>query len=172
MTGHRAVVAGRSAGIVLLAVILQVGVMSSLSLLGVRPELTLLLAVSAGLAGGPDRGAVVGFSLGLLYDLFLQTPLGMTALVHAVVAYAAGSVQLQMATHRRSGRMLFVGVGTALGVLGWVVAGSLLDAVTTTVGASLRVALVAGVVNAVAALPVTRLWAWVFAPDAPARLPV
>lgn len=170
MTAPRAVVAGRCAGIVLVAAVLQVGVVSSLSLLGVRPELTLLLAVAAGVAAGPDRGAVVGFSLGLAYDLFLQTPLGLTALVYSLVAYGAGAVQLQMATQRRPARMLCVGAGTAVGIVGWVVAGRLLDAVGPTALTTVRVALVAGLVNAVAAVPATRLWRWVFADVTPNRL--
>lgn len=170
MTTSRAVVAGRCAGIVLLAAIMQVSAASSLALLGVRPELTLLLAVAAGVAGGPDRGALVGFALGLAYDLFLQTPLGLTALVYSLVAYGAGAVQLQMSAQRRPARMLFVGSGTVAGVVGWVLAGSLLDAVGPGVLTTLRVALVAGAVNAIAAVPATRLWTWVFGGAEPGRL--
>lgn len=170
MTAAKAIMIGRSAGIVLLAVIAQVSVASSLSLFGVRPELTLLLAVAAGVSGGPDRGAVVGFALGLAYDLFLQSPLGLTALVYALVAYAAGSVQLQMAAHRRSSRMLFVGAGTIVGIVGWVLVARLVDAASPTFAALARVALVAGLINALAGLAATRLWAWVFATDGSTRL--
>lgn len=171
MTAGKVVVIGRCIGIVIVAVILQVSVMSSLGVLGVRPELTLLLAVAAGVAAGPDRGVVLGFSLGLTYDLFLQTPLGMTALVYCVVAYSAGRVQLQMAASRRSARMLFVGIGSALGVVAWVLVGRLLDAVGPPMTTIARVAIVVGVFNAAGALVATRLWTWVFAPDAPTRIP-
>ena len=165
MSAARAVVIGRTAGIVLLAAVIQVSAASSLSLFGVRPELSLLLAVAAGVAGGPDRGAVVGFFLGLSYDLFLQTPLGLTALVYALVAYGAGAIQLQMTSHRHPARMLFIGVGTMLGIIAWVIVGRLLDAVGPSVATTLRVAAVAGAVNAVVGLPATRLWSWVFAPQ-------
>ncbi|MGD9753894.1 MAG: rod shape-determining protein MreD [Acidimicrobiia bacterium] len=171
MTVSKAVVIGRCVGIVLVAVILQLSLMSSLGVAGVRPELTLLLAVAAGVAAGPDRGAVLGFTLGLTYDLFLQTPLGMTALVYAVVANVAGRLQLQMATTRRSARMLFVGVGSALGVVAWVLVGRLLDAVGPSPLTVLKVALVVGGFNAAGALAATKLWTWVFAPDAPTRVP-
>ena len=171
MTFERAMVLGRAAAVVLLAVLIQAGVAASLSLLGVRPELTLVLAVAAGVATGPDRGAVIGFALGLTYDLFLQTPFGMSALIYALVAYAAGSVQLQMASQRRTARMLFLGVGTAVGVLAWVLVGLLLDTVATTLGQLVRVALVAGVINSLVGLPALRVWAWVFAPEAPTRVP-
>ncbi len=171
MTVDRALLLLRGAAVVLVAMIVQAGVVSHLSLFGVRPELTLLLAVSAGVALGPDRGAVVGFVLGVSYDLFLQTPLGLSALIYALLAFAVGTIQLQMATRRRLARMLFMGVGTAVGIVVWVVAGRLLDAVWATPGTTIRVALVAGLVNSVLGLPLIRVWGWVFAPEAPVRVP-
>ncbi len=162
---------GRCVGIVAVAVVAQVGVLSSASLLGVHPELTLLLAVAAGVAAGPDRGLVLGFFLGLTYDLFLQTPLGLSALVYAVVAYAAGSLQRQMASTRRGMKMLFVGGGTAIGVIAWVLVGRLLDLVGPSPANVVKVALVAGLVNGLAGLAATKLWTWVFAPDARTRIP-
>ena len=38
-------------------------------------------AVAGGLVGGPQRGAVAGFVVGLVYDLVLTTPFGLSALV-------------------------------------------------------------------------------------------
>jgi rod shape-determining protein MreD len=172
MTVERALVLGRAATVVLLAVVLQVGAAPVVSLLSVHPELPLLLAVAAGVSIGPDRGAVVGFALGLGYDLFLQTPFGMTALVYAAVAYGCGSVQRHMAGQRRRSRMLLVGGGTAAGVVGWVLVGRLLDAAAPPVPTVVRVALVAGAVNALLAGPATRLWDWVVSPAAPQRVPV
>jgi rod shape-determining protein MreD len=169
VTAARAVVLARCTSIVLAAVIVQVSVAASFGLLGVRPELTLLLAVAAGVSAGPDRGAKIGFALGLAYDLFLQTPLGLTALVYSLVAYGAGAVQGQMAGTRRGSRMLLVGGGTAVGVLALVLVGRLLDALAPPVVTTIRVALVAGLVNAVAGLAATRVWSWAFAPETPAR---
>lgn len=171
MTAERMVVVGRTAGIVLFAVIVQAGVVASLSMFGVRPELTLLLAVSAGVAAGPDRGAVVGFCLGLAYDVFLQTPLGLSACIYALIAFAAGSVQLKMATHRRLARMLSVGVGSAVGVVCWALIGRLLDLLAVTWTSTLRVALVVGIVNGLLGPSAVRLWSWVFVPEEPLRVP-
>ena len=58
---------------------------------GSPPDLMLALAVAAGLAGGPERGAWVGFAAGLLADCFLQTPLGLSALVYGSSATASAS---------------------------------------------------------------------------------
>ncbi len=171
MNAARATVLGRAAVLVVVAVVVQARVASNFSLLGVRPELALAVALAAGVAGGPERGAIAGFAIGLLYDVVLQTPMGLSALVYAVLAYALGAMQVQMASHRRPGRMLFVGIGTAAGVVSWVVLGRLFDAVAPDPVEVVQVALVAGAINAVVGLGLSRLWAWAFAPETPARVP-
>ena len=57
---------------------------------GAHPDLFLLLAISAGLAAGPQRGAVMAFALGLVADLFVQTPYGLSSLCYVLVAFAIG----------------------------------------------------------------------------------
>lgn len=49
-----------------------------------------VISVCAGLAGGSQRGAVVGFWAGFLYDLHRDHPLGLSALAYCLVAFAAG----------------------------------------------------------------------------------
>ena len=105
MTLERFVALARAATLVLVAVVVQVGAAPVVSLFGVHPEVLLLLAVAAGVAAGPDRGAFAGFVLGLGYDVFLQSPFGLTALVYAAVAYGAGSVQSHMTGQRLRSRM-------------------------------------------------------------------
>ncbi len=68
----------------------QVAVASRMSILGVHPDLLLLLAVTAGLTGGAARGAVVGFAAGLVADLFLYTRFGVGTLAGTLTGYAAG----------------------------------------------------------------------------------
>lgn len=58
-----------------------------------HPQVMLLAAVVGGLLAGSERGALIGFTAGLLADLFVQTPLGLSALTFALVAFAVGSVQ-------------------------------------------------------------------------------
>ena len=36
---------------------------------------------------GPERGPVIAFVAGLLWDVYLPTPLGVSAVIFAVVAY-------------------------------------------------------------------------------------
>ena len=61
-----------------------------LPIAGVSADLLILLAVVGGLTLGPDRGAIVGFAAGLSYDIFLQSPLGLRALVFCLVGFVAG----------------------------------------------------------------------------------
>jgi hypothetical protein len=76
---------------VLVAFVLQIGVLSDLRPFGVHADLMLLMGVCAGLAGGPSRGAVVGFFAGLLADVMLPGPLGISALAAAVAGFGAGA---------------------------------------------------------------------------------
>lgn len=59
---------------------------------GVPGDLMLLLAIAMGMVAGPIRGATAGFVAGLALDLFVLTPLGLTAFTYMVVGYVVGTV--------------------------------------------------------------------------------
>ena len=98
-----------------LIVIVQVTVFPHLRWLGVVPDLGLLVAVAVGYREGPEAGALVGFIAGLCYDLFLETPLGFSALAYALVGYGVGTLQAGML---RSPRWLPPFLGAAGGFVG------------------------------------------------------
>jgi rod shape-determining protein MreD len=118
----------RVALLVTVFVLLQVTVFPHLRIAGRVPDLGLLLAVAIAFDYGPEAGAIVGFAAGLAYDLFLATPLGLTALAYALTAYGVGVLQGGVLRSPRwftpviggaSGLvagMLFVGVGLLAGV--------------------------------------------------------
>ena len=58
----------------------------------------LLVAVAGGLVGGPVRGAVLGFAAGIAIDVFLRTPMGLSALVFTLVGYGVGVVSTGVLT--------------------------------------------------------------------------
>ncbi len=113
--------------VVSVTLVVQVGLVTDLRVYGVHPDLLLLLAVCAGIEGGPGRGAVLGFSCGLLFDLFLPGPFGMTALAYAVTGYVAGLVGDTVVRPARwisiglvtlcsaGGMLLYAGLGQLLG---------------------------------------------------------
>jgi rod shape-determining protein MreD len=59
---------------------------------GVRVQIVLALAAGAGAGAGTERGALVGFLLGLMFDLGSGSPLGITALSYGAAGMAAGYV--------------------------------------------------------------------------------
>jgi rod shape-determining protein MreD len=79
--------------VLLLAVVLHTAVSPNLRVFGVAVDVLLLLTIAAGIAGGAERGATVGFACGLLADCFLQTPFGLSALTYALVGYGVGVFQ-------------------------------------------------------------------------------
>jgi rod shape-determining protein MreD len=92
MSGVRAVLV---AGLVLLAVVLQVVVFSAFSLGGVVPNVALLVVVAAALVRGPEFAAVLGLLAGLAVDLAPPADhvAGRWALALVVVGYLAGRVR-------------------------------------------------------------------------------
>jgi rod shape-determining protein MreD len=77
----------------LVVFVLHSGVMASLRSAGLPNDLLLLLPISAAIVAGSERGALVGFIAGMLADLFLETPLGLSALTYSVVGFALGVLQ-------------------------------------------------------------------------------
>jgi rod shape-determining protein MreD len=80
----------RIALIIVVAVVLQVSFLSSLSLLGTTPTVIPVAVVALGLLGGGVVGAVCGFVTGLVLDSTLLQPLGVSSLVLLSVGYLAG----------------------------------------------------------------------------------
>ena len=122
MTLPRLHAAVRVIALVSLLVLVQVAVVSQLRVDRISADVLLLISVACGVAAGPDRGALVGFFAGLGYDIFLQTPFGLSALVYCVVAYGVGLFQLPLATHPRWWRAASVTVASTAGVCcgsGW-----------------------------------------------------
>lgn len=55
-------------------------------------DVVLCLVVGAGAGGGPERGALAGFILGMMFDLAAGTPLGSSALAFGLGGLVAGYV--------------------------------------------------------------------------------
>jgi rod shape-determining protein MreD len=153
------VLAARVSLVLVLGLSLQLSVAPSLQLFGVQADLMLLLALAAGLAAGPDRGAAIGFTSGLLYDLVLQTPCGLSALTYALVAFAIGSLQDSVLRAAWWIPVTTAAAGSTLGVILYVVFGTVVG--VEFLGVSIpKVAIVVALLNAVAAGPTIRAMRW------------
>ncbi len=118
----------RLGALVAFIVLTQVTVFPHLRLFGVVPDVGLLVALAVGYQEGPEAGAVVGFVAGFGFDLFLATPLGLNALVYAVVGYGIGVLEAGLFRSPRwlpsflgavgglAGGLMFIGVGVLVGV--------------------------------------------------------
>ena len=88
MSGGGAKAAVKVCGVLAVAILVQTTFGADFRVDGVAPDLMLLCAVCAGLVGGPDAGALIGFGSGLVSDLFLQsTPFGLSALAACLAGF-------------------------------------------------------------------------------------
>jgi rod shape-determining protein MreD len=153
------IVAARISLVLVVSLTLQVTILSDLRLFGVQGDLMLLVALAAGLAAGPERGAAIGFASGLLYDLTLQTPCGLSALTYAVMAFLVGSLQDSVLRAAWWIPVSTAAAGSALGVILYVVFGTVVGVEYLGVSIPKIVVLVA-LLNSVVAAPTIRVLRW------------
>jgi rod shape-determining protein MreD len=154
----------RLTALLLVGIVLQTTVAPDVRLHGVCPDLMLLLAVCAGLVGGPEQGALVGFGAGLLTDLFLQTtPLGLSALAYCLIGFAVGALRGGMLREGWLTAPIVAFGASAAGVVVFVVAGVMVGQAQLTQSGPAVLATTAalvGFMNALLAVPASRLVAW------------
>lgn len=78
------------AAAVVIAFFLQLSIMPQFKILGVQPDLILVVAIVVAILEGPEVGAVVGFAGGLMQDLASPQVMGVGALTKALAAFLAG----------------------------------------------------------------------------------
>lgn len=139
--------------------LLQLTFFSDARFLGVSPELPVLMSAVIGLHYGLERGSVIAFSIGLLYDIALGTPLGGWALVCCVAAYPLGAASRTL--DRKSGPALWLVTG-AISLAGIVAFASVAWMVgrTSLAEGVVKVAIVATGYNLVLSPVVGRAIAW------------
>lgn len=154
--------------VMVVAFVLQVGVIVDVRPFGVHGDIMLLLAICAGLAGGPGRGAVVGFVAGLLVDLLMPGTLGVAAMAYAVVGFVVGSVQEAMLNTSRSFSIAVTAIASAVGVLLFALLGELLGQRSLTDPRLLRIVGIVAAFNALLCVPALVVSRW--AEGSPTRL--
>lgn len=76
--------------IIIVAFILQTSVFSNFELAGVTPNIILIVTSYLGFFRGRKSGIIVGFSCGLLLDLFFDSYFGVYALSFMLIGYLNG----------------------------------------------------------------------------------
>lgn len=110
-------VAARLALVLLVTLVVQVVLISPLSIAGARGNLVLLVAIAAALETDAERGAVAGFASGLAFDMLLDTPMGLSALTGALVGWVVGTAKDSVLRDAAVIQLGLVALASALGTL-------------------------------------------------------
>lgn len=134
----------------------------------VRLDALLLIAVAGGIVAGPERGAMIAFVAGIAADVFLQTPLGLSALAFCLVGFAVGTLQSSVVRSAWWIPPATTWVASAAGILLYAVLGALIGHPEFLEPRVLGVAAGVATANAVFAAPLVRIMAWAL-PRGPER---
>ena len=146
--------------ILLLFLVMELTVLDRLRVFGAGPDVMLLLAVVAGIVGGPRAGALLGFASGIVLDLFLETPMGLSALVFCLVGYAVGNIQGGVLRAAWWIPIVTTFVASVAGVLFYALVATVVGQPHLVTTHLLIVAVVVGVFNALVAPIALRLVRW------------
>ena len=150
-------------GLVLAAtLVLHLTLLSRLRIEDVRPDALLLVALMAGLTAGPERGAIVGFSAGLLADLFLQSPFGLSALAYSLVGFAVGSLQSGILRATWWIPVVTAAAASAAGIVLFGILGAMVGQPDFVSPRLAIIAVLVGFMNAALAPAASRVVGWAF----------
>lgn len=141
------------------ALLLQTTLLARMRVFGVMPDFMLLLAVAGGITAGATRGATLGFAAGMLIDLFLPTPLGLSALVFTLVGYGVGVANTGVLRSAWYIPVLTAGGASVAGVTLYALIGSVLGERMVN-GHLITIAVVVGLSNAVLAPVAVKFVDW------------
>jgi rod shape-determining protein MreD len=144
----------------ILVLLLQSSLLSEMRLGAVRPDAMILLPIAAGLLGGSERGAVLGFFAGMVTDLFLQTPMGLSALTYAVVGFGVGAMHTGVLRAAWWIGPVIAMAASAFGVVLFVVVGAVVGVAHLIRPDLGLIVLGVALINAPLSIAVTRLMAW------------
>lgn len=138
----------------------QTTLFNTLRPFGVVLQVMLLFACVSGVVAGSETGAVAGFMFGLMYDMVLTAPLGLSAVVFGFAGYMAGGVNAFVHEARWWVKIVAVVLSTGVAVLLYPAA-SLVVGVDGLLGSRVAtVALACCGFNALLAVPAARIAKW------------
>ena len=108
---------------------------------------------------GPNTGAMFGFCMGLAMDLFLTTPLGLTAMTYAITGFAVGVFQAGIVRSSPWIAPILGGVGGLFGGLLFIAVGAMVGQEGFLSAAGIKTVLIAALFDALIApivFPVVR----------------
>ena len=155
--------------VLVLTLLLHTTLLPEVRLFGVMPDLMLLLAIASGLEAGPAYGALMGFVSGMLSDLLLPTPLGLSALVFTLVGYVVGVTKGGLLRSTWWFPVAVALVASAAGEALFAFVGTVIGEKALVTRHLVAIVVVVGIANAALALPMLRVARWALAGRAPDR---
>lgn len=76
--------------ILVVALLIQLTLINSIAILGLKPDLIMVVVVVFSLLKGEKEGSISGFAFGLLQDIFSTGLLGINALAKTVIGFTCG----------------------------------------------------------------------------------
>ncbi len=151
-------------------VILQIGILNGIVIDGAHPDSFLLMAIAAGLVAGPQDGAVIAFSIGIVADLFVLTPYGLSSLCFVIVAFGTGLLAGLPGGRAPNGfRMLTAVVASAVGTLLFALLETLIGQPAIPRHQLAVVVAVVSIFNALLAIPAVAGMSWALNPGLASR---
>jgi rod shape-determining protein MreD len=160
MTARSAV---RVALVIFIVLMVQQTIMVALRIGGVHPDLLWLLPITAALADGPETGGIVGFWAGLVFDLVLPTPFGLSALVGCLLGYAVGALTTAVDPRTSWLKPVAALIGSVAADMLFAVLGAILGQPQMVQIDFVALFLMISVSSLVFVLPVSRLMRWALA---------
>jgi rod shape-determining protein MreD len=151
--------------LVFVALVVQTSLVANLDVFGVRGDVMLLVPIAAGLSGGRDRGAIVGFVTGLALDLVVHgTPAGFFALGYTLVGYIVGVAQATVLRAAWWIPVLTALAGSVLGIVILAMLGKVIGLEGLFDRRLLTIIAVVAAINALLVLPMMRFVRWAIPP--------
>ena len=151
--------------VVFVALLFHQSVFTVIRVGDVHPRVMLLVAMAGGFLTGSERGALIGFGVGLLADLFVETPFGLSALAYALVAFAVGALQSGIIRSAWWIAPVTAFAASFAGVLLYALLGALIGQAHFVSPRLIGVAAGVGAMNALLAPAVVRAVSWALVPD-------
>ena len=109
-----------------------------------------------------ERGQVdlAGFVLGLMYDLVLVTPLGLSPLAYGLVAFGFGAAKATITATTWWLTMVLTLAGSAAGIVVYAVVGSIIGQQGWVSTSLIADVLFVGGLNGLIAVPLSRVMKW------------
>ena len=151
----------RPAFVIFMLLTVQTTLFAELDFFGAKGDIMVLLPIAAGINGGRDRGAIVGFLTGFALDLVVHgTPTGFFALGYTLVGYIVGTAQAGVLRAAWWIPVVTAFAGSTLSVVTLAVIGKFIGIEDLFNRDLLTMCIVVAIINSALVFPMMRIVRW------------